>query len=322
MKGVRTLVVGDVMLDRFVRGGVSRISPEAPVPVVEVERVSEHPGGAANVAKNLIEYTDTVAILGKVAPDASGRALERILAEQNIDTSYLVSIPDGETSTKTRVVAGHQQVVRFDQERTNALTPDEEKMVLEALSRAENNFDCIIVEDYAKGFLTESVINRLREFAAAGVVVSVDPNPRHLYKWSGFTAVKPNLHEACAATGLSVKLGKDAEPSTHDGIRDLVHKLTESGGPEHLLVTVGEHGMIYAGRDGELHHLPAKAREVFDVSGAGDTAIAVFSLALGAGLGGRDAAYWANEAASLVVGKLGTATVPLSELVEAATEKN
>ena len=317
VKSVRTLVVGDVMLDRFIRGRVSRISPEAPVPVVEVESSSDHPGGAANVAKNAVAYTGQVGILGKISADTNGDSLEALLSREKIDTSYLVRVTDGETTTKTRVVAGHQQVVRFDRELARALTTEEEKLVLAALDRAEGNFDCVIVQDYAKGLLTPPVVERLRHFSAAGAVVTVDPNPRHSCDWSGFTAVKPNLLEACAATGVSIQTADIVEPATDPKLRDLADCLMEKWNPQHLLLTIGEHGMIYLDANGGLEHLPARAREVFDVSGAGDTAIAVFSLALGAGIEGKEAALWANEAASVVVGKLGTATASLSELAQA-----
>ena len=315
-KDVRFLVVGDVMLDRFVRGGVQRISPEAPVPIVEVERVTEHPGGAANVARNLAEFTTHVSLLGQVGQDESGQSLRKLLESKGIGTEYLVAMDQKPTATKTRVVAGHQQVVRFDAEKTDMLDGEDEQLVLEALERASSNFDCVIVEDYAKGLLTPAIISRLKEMVEQKVRVMVDPNPRHQADWSGLTAVKPNLFEACQATGMQVQLRRDSNPAEHSGLRELTRRLMEKWSPQHLLLTIGEHGMIYADQAGKLVNLPAQAREVYDVSGAGDTAIAVFGLLLGAGIDGEKAAYWANQAASLVVGKLGTATVSLEELRE------
>jgi D-beta-D-heptose 7-phosphate kinase/D-beta-D-heptose 1-phosphate adenosyltransferase len=311
-KEVRTLVVGDVMLDRFVRGTVRRISPEAPVPVIDVNEVSQHPGGAANVARNIAEFSPHVEILGRVGCDAAADSLASLLKQQGIGTSYVIRSSTAVTSTKTRVVAQHQQVVRYDEEVANPLSSEEEAAALERLEGAPDSFDCVIVEDYAKGMLTPNLVNRLRELAAAGLLVTVDPNPRHPADWSGFTALKPNLAEACAAANFDLRLNDVADGddlSGHPGLNELARRLIEMWRPRYLLLTVGEHGLMFAENGGRILHIPAKAQEVFDVSGAGDTAIAIFSLVLAAGGTGEEAARWANEAASIVVGKLGTATV-------------
>lgn len=312
----RVLVVGDVMLDRFIRGSVSRISPEAPVPVVSVERRSVHPGGAANVARNVAEISGEVDMVGRIGRDGNGRDLVELLEKEGVKTGGLVESATAVTSTKTRIVARQQQVVRFDEEVNEALTVADEAAVLKFLEGSEERYDCVIAEDYAKGLFTAGVVERLREIAAAGVTVTVDPCPRHPVVWSGFTAVKPNLGEACVAAGVDIQLREEDDPAAHAGLKELVGKLTGLWAPEHLVVTLGEHGMLYAAGDGVVHHVPALAHEVYDVSGAGDTAIAVFSLALAGGLGGEQATELANAAASRVVEKLGTATVTRAELAE------
>ena len=316
----RLLVIGDVMLDRFIWGSVSRISPEAPVPVVEVERESHFPGGAANVARNLTPFGPRVDLIGLVGPDPNGEMLRGDLRENRIGVDHLLEVPDFPTITKTRVVARQQQVVRIDHERRRYIpSPDLiEKVVAEFRSLA-GDLDGVIIEDYGKGLIGQELVDAVRGIAReAGLVVTVDPNPRNPIAWNGVTTVKPNRAEAFHEAGIEDPRD-GAHPLEDTALLETGRRLLEKWRSEHLLITLGEHGMLLftAGSEGEPYHIPTRAKEVFDVSGAGDTAIAVFTLALCAGAGARVAAELSNQASGIVVGKLGTSPVEREELLEA-----
>lgn len=302
---LRILVAGDLMLDEFVWGEVSRISPEAPVPVVEVTGESFFAGGAANVARNLREMGARAAMAGVRGDDAAGEKLAALLEESGIEQDAVAVSPDCPTIVKTRVIARHQQVVRIDREQRRRPSPELERRVLERLEARRDGWDAVIFSDYAKGFLTpslaEAVIGLFR-----GRIITVDPSPLNPLPWRGVTAVKPNLREARAAAGLL----PDAPPE------EAAARLLERWDTQMVLITMGEHGMLLVERGGQPYHTPTRAREVFDVSGAGDTAIAVFTLALAAGAAPREAAELANHASGVAVGKLGTATVKPEELLE------
>jgi len=299
------LVAGDVMLDEFVWGEVSRISPEAPVPVVEVTGESFFAGGAANVARNLREMGARAAVAGVRGDDAAGERLHNLLAESQIGDRALVASPVSPTIVKTRVIARHQQVVRIDREKRRRIGPEIERQVLEQLAAQRDGWDAVIFSDYAKGFLTPSLAEGICRLAA-GRIITVDPSPRNPLDWRGVTAVKPNLREARAAAGVPPETSPE----------EAAAKLLERWDTRMVLVTLGEHGMLLVERGREPYHTPTRAREVFDVSGAGDTAIAVFTLALAAGAEPREAAELANHASGVAVGKLGTATVTPEELLE------
>ncbi len=270
----RILVIGDLMLDEFVWGKVGRISPEAPVPVVEVTGESFFPGGAANVARNLREFLNKVSVIGLIGKDRSGEQLRQLLAERKIDISDFVEDEKFRTIVKTRIIARHQQVVRVDRE----------KIIGPSTKRA------------------------------AKKIVTADPNPHNLIDWSGMTAVKPNRAEAFLAAGIPAR---DSELPPNKDV-DLVRagkELLQKWGVQYLLVTLGEHGVMFFEKGKRPHHIPTKARDVFDVSGAGDTAIALFTLALVCNATPLEAALIANHASAVVVGKLGTATVTRDELI-------
>jgi D-beta-D-heptose 7-phosphate kinase/D-beta-D-heptose 1-phosphate adenosyltransferase len=311
----RITVVGDLMLDEFVWGKVGRISPEAPVPVVEVTGESFYPGGAANVARNLREFVDHVAVIGMLGKDRSGRQLRELLAEQKIDTSSVVEDENFCTIVKTRIIALHQQVVRVDREKI--LTPSSEQIALAvaAIRDSLKETDAIIFEDYGKGFVTNELVTQIvREAAAAGKIVAADPNPQHSVDWRGVTVVKPNRAEAFLAAGIP---WHDAEePPIKDA--DLEHAgnaLLKKWETQHVLITLGEHGMVLFRQNEPPHYIRTKARQVFDVSGAGDTAIALFTLGLVSGATPIEAAEIANHGSAVVVSKLGTATVTRDELI-------
>lgn len=312
----RILVLGDLMLDEFVWGKVGRISPEAPVPVVEVTGESFYPGGAANVARNLREFVDRASVIGMIGADRGGEQLRALLRDCRIDVADAVELPGFSTIVKTRIIARQQQVVRVDREQIRAPAREQNAVVAEAVRRQLPNLDAIVFEDYGKGFLSAELANEVSQLAqAAGKIVTADPNPRHQIEWRNMTAVKPNRSEAFLAAGIPWR--DPVEPAHQDeALQEVGRTLLERWDTKYLLITLGEQGMMLFERDGASHHIPTKARQVFDVSGAGDTAIALFTLALCCGASAREAAEIANHASAVVVGKLGTATVSREELRE------
>jgi rfaE bifunctional protein kinase chain/domain len=314
MSGRRVLVAGDLMLDEFIWGKVSRISPEAPVPVVAVDRETFYPGGAANVARNLREFTPHTGVLGLAGEDAAGARLRDLLTAGGIGTAGVV-MRAGPTTVKTRIIARTQQVVRVDRELAEPAGPAQRIALLAALDAALPQTDALILEDYGKGMLdgdlAAEIIKRSR---AAGCIVAVDPNAGNPLSWRGATVVKPNRHEAFAAAGLPW-----SEPAPHPledkPLLQACETLLVKWQADQLLVTLSELGMLLFTKDGARHHTPTRAREVFDVSGAGDTAISLYTLALCAGATPVEASEIANHASGVVVGKLGTATVTPAELL-------
>lgn len=316
----RILVLGDVMLDHFVRGNVRRISPEAPVPVVEVTEETMNPGGAANVACNLAAFTPHVALMGRIGRDLQGGQLTALLAEKGVATDAMLVAEGLPTISKTRIVARQQQIVRADREKLEWLKAAEVEEVSRRLRVLAPSLDAVIVEDYGKGFITAALAREVAAIAREhDLRVTVDPSPRNPLSWSGFSLIKPNRVEAFAAAGmedshLPVAPGKNGE------LLKVGEVLLAKWDCEMVLVTLGEQGMMLFQRQGETHHIPTRAREVYDVSGAGDTAIALLTLALAAGKPPIVAADIANHASGVVVGKLGTACVTPEELLEAMEE--
>ena len=311
----RITVIGDLMLDEFVWGKVGRISPEAPVPIVEVTGESLYPGGAANVARNLREFVDHVAVIGMLGQDRSGRQLRELLAEQNIDTSRAIEEEKFRTIVKTRIIALHQQVVRVDREKI--LTPSSAQiaMAVAAVLDSIKGTDAIIFEDYGKGFVTTELVTQVaRDAAAARKIVAADPNPRHSVDWRGVTVVKPNRAEAFLAAGIPWR-DADEAPTKDTELERTGEALLKKWETQYVLITLGEHGMMLFQQSQAPHYIRTKARQVFDVSGAGDTAIALFTLGLVSGATAIEAAEIANHGSAVVVSKLGTATVMRDELI-------
>jgi D-glycero-beta-D-manno-heptose-7-phosphate kinase len=305
-RGVRVLVVGDLMLDVYLRGAASRISPEAPVPVVRVEEEWRALGGAANVAANVVALGAGCELVGCIGDDAPGDGLHRELDRLGIGSSGLVRTDGRPTTMKTRVLARHQQVARFDHETEAELPPVEAARVVEAATARLDGVDVLVLEDYNKGLLTRQVIRDLVAAAVrAGRPVVVDPKLRHFFDYQGATVFKPNQAELAAALRGPVE--------AHDAawLEDVRRQL----GCEHLLVTLGEDGMALLTADGEHLRVPTVARSVYDVSGAGDTVTAVLAVALAAGATMQEAAILANHAAGIEVGKAGVATVAPDELL-------
>jgi rfaE bifunctional protein kinase chain/domain len=314
----RITVIGDLMLDEFVMGKVGRISPEAPVPVVEVTGESFYAGGAANVARNLREFVDHVAVIGTLGKDRSGRQLRDLLAEQNIDTSNVIEDENFCTIVKTRIIALHQQVVRVDREKIVTPSSAQTALAVAAVRDSLKKTDAIIFEDYGKGFVTTELVAQItREAAAAGKIVAADPNPQHSVDWRGVTVVKPNRAEAFLAAGVPYR---DADEIPTEDLEHVGKALLKKWETQNVLITLGEHGMMLFQQQDVPHYIRTKARQVFDVSGAGDTAIALFTLGLVCGATPIEAAEIANHGSAVVVSKLGTATVTRDELVASFRE--
>jgi rfaE bifunctional protein kinase chain/domain len=312
--GQRVLVIGDLMLDEFIWGRVSRISPEAPVPVVEVTGESYYAGGAANVARNLREFTRHTAVMGLAGGDAYGDRLCATLAANGIKSTGVQRAADSATTVKTRIIARHQQIVRVDRERPAALTAEQFERAGRDLAAAIPDVDGIVVADYGKGFLNQELADLIGRMAQEhGKVLTIDPHPHTSLTWRGATAIKPNRIEAFSAAGM--RLTPPVDPPAADApLAAAAQTLLRSWEPKSLLVTLGEQGMLLFDGEPAPFHIPTRAKEVFDVSGAGDTAIAVFTLGLLAGASPREAADLANRASGIAVGKLGTATVTPAEL--------
>ena len=313
--GKRIVVAGDLMLDEFVWGKVGRISPEAPVPVVEVTGESFYPGGAANVARNLREFVDHVGIVGMIGHDSRGQQLRDLLGQCKIDIADTVGDKTFPTIVKTRIIARNQQVVRVDREQIVRPSAAQIAGVIEAIRKNLQAIDAIIFEDYGKGFLTGELVSQIaRDVRAAGKIVAADPNAKNLIEWNEMTAVKPNRAEAFLAAGIPWRDPGDSPADDTDLLR-AGETLLKKWKSKYLLITLGEHGMMLFQKDKPPHHIPTIARQVFDVSGAGDTAIALFTLALACEATAVEAAEIANHASAVVVGKVGTATVSRDELI-------
>jgi rfaE bifunctional protein kinase chain/domain len=317
----RILVVGDVMLDHFIWGHVRRISPEAPVPIVEVTREEFYPGGAANVARNISPFSPNTHLMGRVGKDMAADKLRSLLIEDKVDPAPLLIHPTLPTISKARVSARQQQIVRVDREKLLPLTDDELIEVERRLRDLAPNLDAIILEDYGKGFMTEKLMQVVAKIAAEHkLIVTVDPSPRNPLPWAGVSLVKPNRLEAFAAAGLEDHLLSEA-PLENNELLEVGRVLLAKWNVASVLVTLGEQGMMLFERGKPPHHIPTRAREVFDVSGAGDTAIALLTLALASGHSLLEAAEISNHASGIVVGKLGTATLTPDELLAAFSSK-
>jgi len=303
------------MLDEFVWGRVSRISPEAPVPVVEVQAESSYPGGAANVARNLRPFCAGVSLCGLVGEDSYAEKLQGLLVGEGIETGALVASPHVPTIVKTRIIARQQQVVRVDREKNRASIAGVTERAEEIVTGLMPSVDGVILEDYGKGFLCQSLKDRVCSLAREhGKYLAGDPNPGNHLDWSGVDLLKPNRSEAFAMAGRT-DFGAAEDPLRDSALLEVGSLLLKKWDLNGLLVTLGEHGMILFGKGAAPYHTPTKAREVFDVSGAGDTAIALYTLAICAGAEPREAAEISNHASGVVVAKLGTATLVADELV-------
>ena len=315
----RILVVGDLMLDRYIHGTVSRISPEAPVPVVHVQRERAVPGGSSNVASNVRALEGKASVAGVIGNDDAGKELAGILRERGVATGGIVVNPRMPTIVKTRVMADRQQVVRIDWE--DALTYDRslKSAFVRRIEKEAARATGVIIEDYGKSVIQQFVVDAVLGVARKkGIPVGLDPKDNEDLKVAGITLATPNRKEAFVGAGRE-ETRPEANPLNDKPLLDVARVLLRRWQPAMLAITLGPQGMLLVQPGQPPHHVPTRAREVFDVSGAGDTVIATSILALAAGASGIEAAEIANYAAGVVVGKLGTATCTQQELLDYMT---
>ena len=302
------VVLGDLMLDEFIWGEVRRISPEAPVPVVEVKRESWHLGGAGNVVSNLLALGAQAIPIGLIGADVAGQRLQEAFHASRAETTGLVIDATRPTTRKTRIVAHSQQMLRTDREDRTSINPANEAQIARAFEQALMRSDAVIISDYDKGLLTPRLLQMTIESAQAqGKAVCLDPKIKNFLHYRGVDAITPNQHEAERAAQLEI--------TDEASLRHVATRIRELLACQNVLITRGEHGMALLAADDTLSNIPTVAREVYDVTGAGDTVIATLTLALAAGASPQEAAVIANHAAGIVVGKVGTATLQQAELL-------
>jgi len=320
----RILVVGDLILDEYIWGSVDRVSPEAPVPVVWANKRTYVPGGAANVANNLSSFGAKVCLVGVAGKDKNANTLFSELKARKINPRGIFIENNRHTTLKTRILAGHQQVVRVDWEHTHALSQALNEKIVNFVRKDIDNFDAIIIEDYGKGVVNMHLLEELVSLARTNKkIITVDPKEEHFQFYRGITSMTPNRKELeNAIRNLKIKdtmnrfkVNSD-KLFTDKDIDSAARQILEYLGTESLLVTLGEHGMQLFEKNGQMTHIPTVAQEVFDVSGAGDTVISAFTLGLCCGASLLESALIANYAAGIVVGKVGTAVATRKELLE------
>jgi rfaE bifunctional protein kinase chain/domain len=320
----RILVIGDLILDEYIWGAVDRISPEAPVPVVWANKRTYVPGGAANVANNIRSLDAKACLLGVIGKDKNGETLVSGLKKRGIDTRGVFIEPRRFTTVKTRILAGHQQVVRVDWEHRHALSDSLNQRIIKFIRKNIRDFDAVIIEDYGKGVVNKELLEELTPLTRKyKKIINVDPKEEHFQYYRDVTSITPNRKELeNAVRNLKIKdmtntfkINTD-KLFTDKDIELAAREVLEYLGLDSILVTLGENGMkLFDNRDNSVH-IPTVAQEVFDVSGAGDTVISAFTLGLCAGASKLEAAHIANYAAGIVVGKVGTATANRAELLE------
>lgn len=308
----KVMVVGDLILDEFIWGNVSRISPEAPVPVVLVRDENFMPGGASNVVNNIASLGGKASIVGVVGNDERGALLKDELKHRGVDVAGIAVDDTRPTTLKTRIVAQqHQQVVRIDRESAQPLRDDVLKRLVSYIAQNIADFDAVIIEDYGKGVITPGLLAKILPLAKNNKkIILVDPKEEHFSYYKGVTAITPNNHEASRAVGFEIK--PDSETSLDQAGKRLLKKMDCAI----ALITLGEHGMAVCCKGKKMELIPTVAQEVYDVSGAGDTVIGTYALALSAGADPVQAAHIANCAAGIVVGKVGIAVVTPAELID------
>jgi D-beta-D-heptose 7-phosphate kinase/D-beta-D-heptose 1-phosphate adenosyltransferase len=309
MRDRKIVVLGDVMLDEFVWGDVTRISPEAPVPVVDIRRESVHLGGAANVLANVVALGAQACVVGVVGNDAAGERLRERLKETNAPHTddYLVVDNDRPSTTKTRIIAHNQLVVRADREQRTPVNGQTEKRLLDFLTEALEDADAFVVSDYDKGVVTGRILAEILPSAYARVPVLIDPKIRNFAHYRPASLITPNHHEALKMTNL--------ESDSDDGLHQAAQLIREKLGCDAVLITRGDRGIMLLEGANDPVFVETAAREVYDVTGAGDTVIATLAAAMAAGATMLEAANLANHAAGIVVGKVGTATASAEELL-------
>ncbi len=309
----KVVILGDVMLDEFVWGDVSRISPEAPVPVVDVRRESVHLGGAANVLANVVALGANACVVGVIGDDSAGDRLRASLKDASPGhCDYLVVAKGRPSTTKTRIIAHNQLVVRADREQRSAVNGEVEQQLLASLKSALADADAFVVSDYDKGVVTQRILSEILDLAYKRVPVLIDPKIRNFPHYRPATLITPNHHEALRMTNMD----EDSDEGLHKAAQAIREKLRCDA----VLITRGDRGIMLLQGDSAPVYVETAAREVFDVTGAGDTVIATLATALAAGASMLEAATLANHAAGIVVGKIGTATASGKELLNSFRE--
>jgi D-glycero-beta-D-manno-heptose-7-phosphate kinase len=303
----RIIVLGDLMLDEFIWGEVRRVSPEAPVPIVEVKRETWNLGGAANVIANLLALGVQTIPIGIVGVDDSAQLIRRRLAEVGAENSRLVSDPSRPTTRKTRIVAHSQQMIRADRESRVPIAPEMEDRIISVFSDALKDADAVIISDYDKGLLTPRLLSAtIAATHEQDKIVCLDPKIRNFLHYRGVDCITPNQLEAERVTNIEI--------TDEESLRSAAHRIRQMLDCKSVLITLGERGMGLLNVKGSMLQIPTVARQVYDVTGAGDTVIAVLTLALASGADLEEAAVIANHAAGVVVSKIGTATISPTEL--------
>ncbi len=307
MKGKKVLVVGDLMIDQYIWGDVSRVSPEAPVPVVGVKQETLRLGGAANVVNNIISLGGAVEICGIAGDDQMGRWLVREFDKKSVGARGVILDGERPTTIKTRIIAHNQQVVRFDREETSPVGKETEAIILGMVISLLPECGAMVISDYAKGVITPTLLKEVVSAANdAAVPIAVDPKSSHFAMYRGVTVLTPNLLEAAAGSGMVI--------GSMQHLEEAGSRIISTLACPYLIITRGDQGMTLFTRGQKPQHVPAVAREVYDVTGAGDTVVATLALALAAGLSMADSARLANVAAGVVVGEVGTVPITREQM--------
>jgi rfaE bifunctional protein kinase chain/domain len=309
-KKVKVLVLGDFMIDEYVWGNVERISPEAPVPVVSVKNTSFTLGGAGNVVNNLVSMGASVSVVGTVGTGETGKILIKKLKEFKVDTKGLIEEPCRPTTRKTRIIASNQQMLRIDNEITKEIKTETFDKLKKLVSIQIPLNDLIIISDYAKGLITKNIVKFVVDLAKKSNIITIaDPKGLDFSKYKNISILTPNLKEAALASNIEI--------NNNDSLIKAGQKLFEQINLEKLLITCGKDGMVLFEHNKEPFTIQSEARQVFDVSGAGDTVISILGLSIASGATFKQSAMAANSAAGIVVGKVGTATLSINELTDA-----
>lgn len=311
IEGLKILVIGDIMVDRYIWGDAHRISPEAPVPVVAVEEESAVPGAAANVALNLRALGISVELCGIYGTDPTGRRLRDILVKNGITMSESFARDGLDTIMKTRVIVRHQQLCRLDREEPPAKYRVEWPLYCDMFEKRIKDADAVIISDYAKGVVSEELVDGIREYCTEHKkIMALDPKPRHRLQFKGVDILTPNRSEALKMVGMDLEMGEEFPAE------EVAKRIWEKHEPKYCIISLGANGLLICQEGKIVQHMPTLMREVFDVSGAGDTVAAMLTAVLAAGAPIGEAAQLANAAAGVVVSKLGTAVAEPEEIIE------
>lgn len=308
----RIVILGDIMIDQFIWGTVNRISPEAPVPVVEVKEETFLLGGAANVANNIYSLGGKLALCGVLGEDEMSKKILKDLEEKNVDTEGVIILKDRPTTKKIRVIAHNQQVVRFDYEKRIPIPLEAREKLKAILEKKLKGYHALLISDYAKGVISPGYLDEIIPmYRENGKIVVVDPKVSNIHYYKGVTGLTPNSFEALRMVGINHE--------EEEGHIEAGKILLEKMGCDWVLITRGERGITLFDIDGEISHIPTTAKEVYDVTGAGDTVIATLTLALASRGNIKEAAIMANLAAGIVVGELGTVPIKVEKLRKAVS---